>query len=729
MLIYPYFFNILYRVLQVITEDIHQMNLESKSNEDQDNSSNFLLDRIRDTLDKNQSFIAGKTNVSSTLEHLQSNSQYKDSTHQPDDNSDSNDTTNIAYDPSIQTELRRRDEEISTLKKRLSEATKSRDNAQHLVREIQAECSALRQENDIILGAKKANVEELIDAHNQINQLSQHRIEMEHNLRTSQFRDNEATVFLRHFRRFYQNLLQTKSAQGSGSSIEEILSSDSSKMTHLIDVDAMLIQSGFIEDDEVGGKSNGPSNAPSVKALIRSSTASRIAHNEMKRLEKLDELKVLRSNDTNLQDEQDHNELNANSHSKISTTSESTSGVNVSPKAIEHDTQQLKTPSGRLTQNRIATLERDLNELSRKCIEIQIASMQQEELISTITSRNRTAMAKKQLAEETLKLRHQLEEKEQDLDIMKWKVNELDFVNKTFFENQQKAEQHIGKYVWGRDSIVDEPSKFIIPHPSFILTLLSSLKAYLEESLLDSQGKNSAMFIKQQESERKLRRQIAHLNSLIDALTKPLWQYGEESGKRSLESRTIIPIQGRKISSKEKSSLNASPEDTSSVEVEERSSDEDEEDQFQVSWVDHSTSSSKDGMKIYPVDEPSSRRGIHKELLPPSSLLPPRRSPISKQKTSTFSSQEQQSEVELITGELETIPLARASKNQVTSSFRPETSTTHLSGISMSTENAPSIDSSIFVDKTYNMDKNNYSLTSLETPPTKNKESLFVIDK
>lgn len=214
------------------------------------------------------------------------------------------------------------------------------------------------------------------------------------------------------------------------------------------------------------------------------------------------------------------------------------------------------------------------------------------------------------------------------------------------------------------------------------------------------------------------------MNSLIDALTKPLWQYGEENGKRSLESRTIIPIQGGKISSKEKSSPNVSPEETSSFEVGETSSDEEEEDR--VSWVDHSHSS-KDGVKVYPVDEPSS---LHKELLPPSSLLPPRRSSISKPKISTFFSQEQQSEVELIAEELETIPLARASKNQVISSFRPETSTTHLSGISMSTENenSASVDSSIFVDKFYSMDKNNYSLTSLETIPANNKES-FVADK
>lgn len=240
------------------------------------------------------------------------------------------------------------------------------------------------------------------------------------------------------------------------------------------------------------------------------------------------------------------------------------------------------------------------------------------------------------------------------------------------------------------------------------------------------------MVIKQQESERKLRRQIAHLNSLIDALTKPLWQYGEENGKRSLESRTIIPIQGGNPSV-EKSNRHVNSEDGSLSERDDPS-DEDEEGAIGFSVQASSTStdshSSEGGFKVYPVtsDKISSPRRIDKEL---SSSLPPQTQSVSKSETSIFASQAQRSEIPLIPEESEAIPLARASRNRlppVASGSRhffqrPGTTTTNFTGISLLSENAPSVDSSIFVEKPHKISD---SLISAEGTASNPNDKLVV---
>ncbi len=70
----------------------------------------------------------------------------------------------------------------------------------------------------LLLVDKKRNVEELVNANNEVQALRLWTLEVEHNLNTSQFRENEAIVFLRQFRQqFFRNVLKDKAAQGAGS--------------------------------------------------------------------------------------------------------------------------------------------------------------------------------------------------------------------------------------------------------------------------------------------------------------------------------------------------------------------------------------------------------------------------------------------------------------------------------------------------------------------------------
>ena len=58
-------------------------------------------------------------------------------------------------------------------------------------------------------------MQDLFDAKNEVQLLLSQKFELGHDYRTSQFRENEAVIFLRQFRKFYRRL-RNKVSQGSG---------------------------------------------------------------------------------------------------------------------------------------------------------------------------------------------------------------------------------------------------------------------------------------------------------------------------------------------------------------------------------------------------------------------------------------------------------------------------------------------------------------------------------
>ena len=111
----------------------------------------------------------------------------------------------------------RLEDEIEALKEENEYLNRQRMEVEGYRAELQSEVAVLRTQNENLLSEKKKNVEELMSAKNELQVLSQRKLEVEHNLRTSQFRENEAIVFLRQFRRFYRNVLKDKAAHGGGS--------------------------------------------------------------------------------------------------------------------------------------------------------------------------------------------------------------------------------------------------------------------------------------------------------------------------------------------------------------------------------------------------------------------------------------------------------------------------------------------------------------------------------
>ena len=155
-------------------------------------------------------------------------------------------------------------------------------------------------------------------------------------------------------------------------------------------------------------------------------------------------------------------------------------------------------------------LERDLLQMTERCIELQIALNEEKANVDVLTNRT-GSLSKKRLAQEAISLRQALDRKTHDLQAIIWKMNELHLINKTYNEKMTNREQHV---------------------------------TYLEENLVDLQNTNRRMISDQQDAETKLRSDLGEMKDLVETMTFPLWQFGEGSAEHSLASRIIIPVRG-----------------------------------------------------------------------------------------------------------------------------------------------------------------------------------------
>ena len=379
-------------------------------------------------------------------------------------------------------------EEVSRLRMELENSRRSRENVESLLAERQSEVAVLRTQIDNCASERKRVSQELVTTKNEIRVLTQRKQEVEHNLRTSQFREYEATVFLRQFRRFYRRLLRNKAHQGTGRTSEVIERVPGvPDLNDLIDVDSLLLEAGLIEESELHDDTATGAYRPSAQALARSTDATNKAWQEAARHGKVDALE---------------------SFDRSSLGGVSTSGSNHG-EAITSRQQFLGTPAGRLTTMREKELERDLLRATERCIELQV-SLNEEKANVDILSNRSGNLNKKKFAQESIQLKQQLDKKTHDLQAIIWKMNELHLINKTYNEKMSNREQHV---------------------------------TYLEENLVELQSSNRNMILERQKSEHGLRDELDNLKVLVDAMTVPLWQFGECGFKgRTLASRIRLPV-------------------------------------------------------------------------------------------------------------------------------------------------------------------------------------------
>jgi len=468
-----------------------------------------------------------------------------------------------AKDPADIAALR---DELAKTKAELEASKKARGNLENLLSERQSEVAVLRTQNDNFSSEKKKTSQELVAAKNEIRKLTQRKQEVEHNLRTSQFREYEATVFLRQFRRFYRRLLRNKAAQGTGSTSDVIEKVPGvPDLNDLIDVDSLLLESGLIEDSELHDDTATGAYRPSAQALGRSTDAANkawkeaVAQGKVAELEELDRfsLEGRRHPPSRVGGgRNDDVSVLADGGASVSAGggADAGAGSSVAPygQLITNRQQFLGTPAGRLTTMRERELERDLLRATERCIELQVALNEEKANVDILTNRAGN-LNKKKFAQETIQLKQQLDKKTHDLQAIIWKMNELHLINKTYNEKMSNREQHV---------------------------------TYLEENLVELQSSNRNMILERQEAETKLREELENLKVLVDAMTVPLWQFGECGiTGRTLASRIRLPIRGGEQSQPEESehdedeSLESLEESVVSDEDDEEEEDEEEEEE------------------------------------------------------------------------------------------------------------------------------------------------------
>ena len=385
------------------------------------------------------------------------------------------------------------------LEKQLQEEKLAREKSENTIRDLQSEVASLRSQTEILTSEKLKSERELADAKAEIRALATRKVEVEHNLRTSQFRENEATAFLRQFRSFYLRLLKSKAAQGNGDA--NVITAEISRripgvpeLTDLIDIDTLMVASGLLEKHEIGQDTNNSEYLPSKDALSRS--AAEAEQTEQK------ELKLARAaaekHDGNVE-----SSTQEGGHDFLSIVNRQNS-----VQLISYRSRLLETPAGRLAIEKERELEAELTELTKRCISLQNSANAEKAMVEALSARQ-GALSKMKQATDMNTLRQELERKTNDLQAIVWKMNELHLVNKTLDEKVESREQHV---------------------------------TYLEEHVVDLQTRNRRLVIDRQEAEKKLREESATLKWQLDGLSNRLWQLGESSSDASQPWRIIVPF-------------------------------------------------------------------------------------------------------------------------------------------------------------------------------------------
>lgn len=457
-------------------------------------------------------------------------------------------------------------DDIEILKEENEYLSRQRLDTERNLAELQSEIAVLRTQNENLSADKKRNVEELVNAKNEVQALSQRKLEVEHNLRTSQFRENESIVFLRQFRRFYRNVLKDKAAHGAGS-ITAITAEVTDKVPNapnlgeLRGIDRMLVDSGLLEEYEIDSDKASGSYLPSKEALLRSAGAAQRAaavEAELTRSDvnvdddddapyvsstitrisgplrlpgpsvQMNAIPDLKDADgaDNVDDVEDDGKPGAGADAGAGTQptddrsllssdtislAHSIARVQATGVLVTRKQRLLKTPAGMLTAMREKDLEKELLEMSERCIDLQMALNEEKAVVDALTNKA-GGLSKKRLAQEAISLRQQVEKKTASLTAIAWKMNELNLINKTYNEKMANREQHV---------------------------------LYLEEQLVELQNNNRRLIVDSGENEKKLRDEIDNLQNVVAGMTVPLWQFGEKTvGDKPFSSRIILTSVG-----------------------------------------------------------------------------------------------------------------------------------------------------------------------------------------
>ena len=403
------------------------------------------------------------------------------------DDSTNNFSISIFEDGEREREINELRSKLGEVEAKLRQERSAREKIESAYRDARSELVMLKNNNESYGDYKRKIARELSEAKAKNKQISSEKTELEHKLRTSQFREYEAILFLRQFRTFYFRLLRNKAAQGSGGTREVIedaknkIPGAAPDLQDLLDVDKMMLKSGIIEKSEIGGDTPTTDYSPSEEALSKSILEAKKAEERERKLI-----------DSEIKEEFGSSE-NGLTRGQL----------------IACRQKLISSPGGALAIKREKELEDNLLQLSRKCIGLQNSLNAEKSMVQALSGRQ-GAMTKMKQIQETIMLKTELERRSNDLHAIVWKMNELHLVNKTISAKAMTKEQY---------------------------------SSYLSEYLLEIQAKNQRFISHSESEERKLRDENSDLRNQLEGISLQLWQLGEQLEKAPIW-RCSIPYRG-----------------------------------------------------------------------------------------------------------------------------------------------------------------------------------------
>ena len=481
-------------------------------------------------------------------------------------------------------ELEKALREIQNLREQLESVSQARDDSENQLSELESEVAVLRSQNEHLIADKTKDLEELINAKNELQIMSQRKIEVEHNFRTSQFRENEAIVFLRQFRRFYKNVLRDRAAHGSGN-LKDITTEISEKvpgaldLSQLVDADTLMFEAGLIEEHEMRDEKPAPVYVPSKAALIRSATNAKKAAKELEAIEK--------------ESAGVSNEARAAMKREDSTQSTNTEGPGLMRASFVRRGSAIRRSSFTSLELPIAEEETEMTGDTQESGEEPnvehsvkpygagadagagssqpagqaggtsaksgllwdqsgVAVTKRQQLLGTPSGRFSIMQEKNMereladMADKCVKLEQALKEERATVDMLSGRAGGLN--KKKLAQEAIQLRQLIEKKTNNLMAIAWKMNELNLINKSYNEKMVNREQhvIYLEENYEELQNRNRVIIEQQQEAERKLRDELVSVKKVLDGMSVPLWQYKEEKPTegRFIASRIHIPVLG-----------------------------------------------------------------------------------------------------------------------------------------------------------------------------------------
>lgn len=334
--------------------------------------------------------------------------------------------------------------------------------------------------------------------------------DVEHHLRTSQFRESEAIIFLRQLRRFYYRLLKKTANDGTGEIVDICHRVPGAPDLHqLVDIDHLMMESGLLEVRDVGGDVSmdcRPSRDALERSMVQAQHAEEKAQHESTESTEAETEEIPSDCDGEAGADSGEAEAEADSgeteadvgeadsseakadivHMACSASPPTSIVKNVEPADHVEARQKLyQTPAGKCVILREKLLEEELLQMSEMNCQLRTRLEEERANVEALTDKNGVvgAFDKMRVAQEARLLKEKLKRKDNDLNAVIWKMNELHMVGKTLETESRSREQHVG---------------------------------YLEEILSAAQNQNSINLTERLSEERRLRDEICNLQHQIN---------------------------------------------------------------------------------------------------------------------------------------------------------------------------------------------------------------------